>query len=82
MLHATRFLHLNVSPMLCMELFGYPCYKIPQFGVYFSTARFLHFFFNTLVSIYKSFNSKRVLKKRVIFLSAFEPEFFGNIQHC
>ena len=46
-----------------IKLFGYPCYILTQCGIYFSTALFLQFAFNTLFSIYRSFTVRNLLKK-------------------
>ena len=46
------------------KLFGYPWYILTQCGIYFSTAFFLNFAFNTLLGIYRSFTVKNHLKSK------------------
>ena len=62
-----------------IKLFGYPCYILTQCGIYFSTALFLQFAFNTLFSIYRSFTVRNLLKKQISFLTAFGFGFFGTV---
>ena len=62
-----------------IKLFGYPCYILTQCGIYFSTALFLQFAFNTLFSVYRSFTVRNLLKKQISFLTAFGFVFFGTI---
>ena len=69
---------LNLTPFFSPErftdafikLFGYPCYILPQCGKNFSTALFLQFASNTLLSIQRSFTVKNLLKKQFSLKSA------------
>ena len=62
-----------------IKLFGYPCYILTQCGIYFSTALFLQFAFNTLFSIYRSFTVRNLLKKQISVITALGFGFFGTI---
>ena len=62
-----------------IKLFGYPCYILTQGGIYFSTALFLQFAFNTLFSIYRSFTVRNLLKKQISVKTALRFGFFGTI---
>ena len=78
---------LNLTPFFSpawftdsfIKLFGYPCYILTQCGIYFSTALFLQFAFNTLFSIYRSFTVRSLLKKPISVLTALGFGFFGTI---
>ena len=78
---------LNLTPLFCpdwftdafIKLFGYPCYILTQCGIYFSTALFLQFAFNTLFSIYRSFTVRNLLKKQISITTALGFGFFGTI---
>ena len=78
---------LNLNPFFCfywftdafIKLFGYPCYILTQCGIYFCTALFLQFAFNTLLSIYRSFSVKNLLKKQISVISAPGFGFFATI---
>ena len=62
-----------------IKLFGYPCYILTQCGIYFSTALFLQFAFNTLFSIYRSFTVRNLLQKQISVITALGFGFFGTI---
>ena len=62
-----------------IKFFGYPCYFLTQFGIYFSTALFLQFALNTLFSIYRSFTVRNWPKKQISVLTALGFGFFGTI---
>ena len=49
-----------------MKLFDYPCFN----SIYFSTALFLQFAFHALISLYRSFTVKQILKKIITLISA------------
>ena len=78
---------LNLTPFFSPEWFtddfikgfGDSCYILTQCGIYFSTAPFLQFAFNTLLSIYCSFPVKNLLQKQISLLSALGYGFFGTI---
>ena len=77
---------LNLAPFFSpdwftdafINLFGYPCYILTQCAIYFSTALFLQFAFNTLISIYRSFTVRNLLKKQIAVVSALGFGFFGT----
>ena len=54
---------------------------LTQGGIFFSTALFLKFAFNTLLSIYRSFTVRTHLKKQISLISALGYGFFGTITH-
>ena len=66
MLNLTPFFSLDWFIDAFIKIFGYPCYILTQCGIYFSTALFLQFAFNTLFSIYRSFTVRNLLNN--IFL--------------
>ena len=78
---------LNIAPFLdaewfkttFLELFGYPTYIITQCGIYFSAFLFLQFIFKTIISIYNTFNAKKLLKGQISFIAAFTHGFFNII---
>ena len=79
MLNLTPFFSSDWFTEAFIKLFGYPCYIVTQCGIYFSTALFLQFAFNTLFSIYRSFIVRNLLKKQISVITAFGFGFFGTI---
>ena len=79
MLNLTPFFSPDWFTEAFIKFFGYPCYILTQCGTYFSTAVFLHFAFNTLISIYCSFTVRNLLKKQISVISALGFGFFGTI---
>ena len=79
MLNLTPFFSPDWFTDYFIKLFGYPCYILTQCGIYFSTALFLQFAFNTLFSIYCSFTVRKLLKKQISVLTALGFGFFGTI---
>ena len=78
MLNLTPFFSPDWFTDAFIKLFGYPCYILTQCGIYFSTALFLQFAFNTLFSIYRSFTVRNLLKKQIFVLTALGFVFFRN----
>ena len=78
---------LNLNPFFSpdwftdafIKLFGYPCYILTPCGIYFFTALFLQFVFNTLISFNRSFTVRNLLKKQISVISALGFVFFGII---
>ena len=78
---------LNLTPFFSpdwftdafIKIFGYPCYILTQCRIYFSTALFLQFAFNTLFSIYRSFTVRNLLKTQISVITALGFGFFGTI---
>ena len=79
MLNLTPFFSPDWFTDAFIKLFGYPCYILTQCGIYFSTALFLQFAFNTLFSIYRSFTVRNLLKKQISVITALVFGFFGTI---
>ena len=79
MLNSTPFFSPVWFTDAFIKLFGYPCYLLNQCGIYFSSALFLQFAFNTLLSIYRSFAVKNLLKKQISVISALGFDFFSTI---
>ena len=79
MLNLTSFFSLDWFTDAFIKLFGYPCYILTRCGIYLSTALFLQFAFNTLISFYRSFTVRNLLKKRISLISALGFGFFGTI---
>ena len=79
MLNSTPFFSPDWFTDAFIKLFGYPCYILTQCGIYFSTALFLQFAFNTLFSIYRSFTVRNLLKKHISVITALGFGFFGTI---
>ena len=79
MLNLTPFFSPDWFTDAFIKLFGYPCYILTQCGIYFSTALFLQFAFNTLFSIYRSFTVRNLLKKQISVITALGFGFFGTI---
>ena len=65
--------------MLSLNSFVIMCYTLTHCGIYFSTALFLQFAFNTLLSVYRSFTVKNLLKKQISVIFALGFGFFGTI---
>ena len=63
-----------------IKLFGYPCYILTQCGIYFSTA-FLQSALNKLLSIYRSFTVKNLLKKQISLISELGYCFVGTVKN-
>ena len=78
MLNLTPFCSPDWFTDAFIKLFGYPCYILSQCEIYFSTALFLPFAFNTLTSIYCSFTVRNLLKKKISVVSALGFVFFWN----
>ena len=76
MLNLTPFFSPDWLTDAFIKLFGYPCYILTQCGIYFSTALFLQFAFNTLFSIYRSFTVRNLL---ISVITALGFGFFGTI---
>ena len=79
MLNLTPFFSPDWFTNAFIKLFGYPCYILTQCGIYFSTALFLQFAFNTLFRIYRSFTVRNLLKKQISVITALGFGFFGTI---
>ena len=79
MFNLTPFFSADWFTDAFIKLFGYPCYLLTQCGLYFSTALFLHFAFNTLFSIYRSFTVRNLLRKQISVLTALGFGFLGTI---
>ena len=79
MLNLTSFFAPDWFTDAFIKLFGYRCYILTQYGIYFPTGLFLQFAFNTLNSIYRSFTVRNLLKKRISVISALGFGFFGTI---
>ena len=79
MLNLTPFFSPDWFTDAFIKFFGYPCYILTQCGIYFSTALFLQFAFNTLFSIYRSSTVRNLLKKQVSVITALGFGFFGTI---
>ena len=79
MLNLTPFFYPDWFTNALIKLFGYLCFYLTQCGIYFSTALFLQFPFNTLLSTYRSFIVKNLLKKQISVTSALGFGFFGTI---
>ena len=79
MLNLTPFFSPDWFTDAFIKLFGYPCYILTQFGIYFSTTLFLQFAFNTLFSIYRSFTVRNLLKKQISVITALGFGFVGTI---
>ena len=79
MLNLTPFFYPDWFTDAFIKIFGYPCYILIQCGIYFSTDLLLQFAFNTLLSVYRSFTVKNLLKKQISVIFALGFGFSGTI---
>ena len=70
MLNLTPFFSPDWCTDAFIKLFRYLCYILSQCGISFSTALFLQFTFNPLISIYHPFTVRNLLKKQISVTSA------------
>ena len=78
MLNLTPFLSSDWFTDAFIKLLVYPCYILTQCGMYFATALFLQFAFNTLISIYRSFTVRNLLSVNKSLLYPQLDLFFWN----
>ena len=60
-----------------IALFGYPCYILTQYGIYFSTFLFIQATLTLLVKLYKTISIKYILKQNITLFSFIAQGFFN-----
>ena len=77
---------INLTPLFTptwfsdafIALVGYPCYILPQCGIYFSTFLFVQATLTLIVKLYKTISMKYNLKDNITLISSIAHGFFQN----
>ena len=76
---------INLTPLFTptwfsdasIALFGYPCYILTQFGIYFSTFLFIQAAITLIIKLYKTISIKYHLKHNITLFSSIAHWFFN-----
>ena len=76
---------INLTPLFTptwfsdafIALFGYPCYILTTYGIYFSTFLFIQSTITLIIKLYKTISNKYNLKLNITLLSSIAHKFFN-----